>query len=66
MAKIKGDEYVKFVTEQFVQYIETPKAERKQTRTSARAQREPWLTRWFGWGPMSLMLWWRGITHRQR
>lgn len=62
----KGDEYVKFMTEKFVAYIETPREERRQSRTSAKARREPWLTRWFGWGPMSIMLWWRGRAERQR
>ncbi|MGO4545726.1 YqzE family protein [Paenibacillus sp. 2TAB23] len=62
----KGDEYVKYMAEQFVAYIETPREERKQTRTSAKARREPWLTRWFGWGPMSIILWWRGLVQRQR
>jgi hypothetical protein len=66
MATIKGDEYVKYVTEQLVTFIETPREERKQIRTSARALKDPWLTRWFGWGPMSIMLWWRGFTQRQR
>ncbi|WP_139997750.1 YqzE family protein [Paenibacillus paridis] len=62
----KGEEYVKYMTEQFVAYIETPREERKQTRTSAKARREPWLTRWFGWGPVSIMLWWRGRAERHR
>ncbi|RIX59389.1 YqzE family protein [Paenibacillus nanensis] len=60
MAKIKGDELVKFMTERFVEYLETPAESRKNARTSAKASREPWLTRWFGWGPASLMIWWRG------
>lgn len=59
----KSDEYVKFVTQQFITYMETPREERKQTR---KARREPWLTRWFGWGPMSIMLWWRGRIQRHR
>ncbi|WP_138751980.1 YqzE family protein [Paenibacillus sinopodophylli] len=62
----KGDEYVKYITEQFVNYIETPREERKQTRMSAKARREPWLTRWFGLGPMSILIWWRGRTGGQR
>ncbi|HTG69264.1 MAG TPA: YqzE family protein [Candidatus Udaeobacter sp.] len=62
----KGDEYVKYMTEQLVTYLETPREERKQIRTSAKARREPWLTRWFGFGPMSIMLWWRGRVERHR
>ena len=56
----KADEYVKYLTEQFVNYMERPREERKQLRSSAKASREPWLTRWFGWGPVSLLIWWRG------
>ncbi|WP_168120634.1 YqzE family protein [Paenibacillus sp. HB172176] len=64
---IKGDELVKFATQQFVRYIETPPQVRKENRTSAKASREPWLTRWFGLGPISLFIWWRGRTmNRQR
>jgi hypothetical protein len=66
MAKIKSEDYVKYMTEQFMAYMDTPKEERKQTRTSAKARREPWLTHWFGWGPMSIMLWWRGREQRHR
>ncbi|WP_238327396.1 YqzE family protein [Paenibacillus gorillae] len=46
--------------------METPRAERKQTKASARAQREHWMTRWFGVGAMSVLLWWRGRAERQR
>lgn len=66
MAVKGGSELVKYMTEQLVAYMETPAETRKQSRTSAKAAREPWLTRWFGWGPLSLMLWWRGKTDRQR
>lgn len=66
MAKIKGaNELAKYMTEQFVTYMETPREQRKQTRSSAKALREPWLTRWFGWGPASLMIWWKIRTERQ-
>jgi len=57
-------DYVKFMTEKLVNYLETPKEQRKLTRTSAKAAREHWLTRWFGWGPMSFMLWWKSRGHR--
>ncbi|AOZ94009.1 YqzE family protein [Paenibacillus crassostreae] len=48
-----GDELklVKYITEQVVTYMETPKDER---RTSVR---EPWATKWFGMIPLSLTLW---------
>lgn len=61
-----GKELVKYMAEKFVAYVETPSEERKQAKTSAKANREHWLTRWFGWGPMSLVLWWRRREQRQR
>lgn len=62
----KGSDLAKYVTEQFVTYMETPSEVRKQVKSTAKASREPWLTRWFGWGPVSLMLWWRGRAQRHR
>ncbi|MFF2482831.1 YqzE family protein [Paenibacillus sp. NPDC058071] len=52
-----GNDLIKYMTVQVVQYMETPRAERKQARASAKAQREHWLTRWFGVGAMSLLIW---------
>jgi hypothetical protein len=66
MAVKGGSELVKYMTEQLVTYMETPAEARKQNKTSAKAAREPWLTRWFGFGGMSLMLWWRARAGRQR
>ncbi|QNK54447.1 YqzE family protein [Paenibacillus sp. PAMC21692] len=61
-----GSDLVKYMTEQFITYMETPSETRKQAKTSAKAAKEPWLTRWFGFGGMSLMMWWRGRSGRQR
>ncbi|MCR2803767.1 YqzE family protein [Paenibacillus soyae] len=60
MAVKGGSDLVKYMTERFVEYVETPAETRKQARTSAKAAREPWLIRWFGWGPAGLLIWWRG------
>ncbi|MFX3633074.1 MAG: YqzE family protein [Candidatus Pristimantibacillus sp.] len=54
-----GNDLIKYVTVELVNYIETPRDERKQNKASAKALREHWLTRWFGLGPISVMLWWR-------
>ncbi|MBW7454685.1 YqzE family protein [Paenibacillus sepulcri] len=59
-----SDEWVKYVTEQFVQYVETSKDERKQSRQTAKASREPWLTKWFGIAPLGVALWWRSRSGR--
>lgn len=59
-----GSDLVKFMTQQFVEYMETPREVRKQARSEAKANKEPWLTHWFGWGPMGLKLWWKGKSGR--
>ncbi|MHA0857824.1 YqzE family protein [Paenibacillus sp. CMAA1364] len=48
-----GDELklVKYITEQVVTYIETPKEERKIK------QKEPWSMKWFGMIPIGVTLW---------
>jgi hypothetical protein len=47
-------EYLKYLTRLFVQYVETPKEERRRKQP-----REAWSTRWFGAIPMSIKLLWR-------
>ncbi|MFC4777274.1 YqzE family protein [Paenibacillus sp. GCM10023252] len=66
MAVVKSDELIKYMTQRVVTYIETPREEREKTRASAKVTREPWLTRWFGWGPVGVMMWWKKQTSRQR
>ncbi|XEC93041.1 YqzE family protein [Paenibacillus tarimensis] len=61
-----GSEYVKFVTQRVVRYIETPKDVRRQVRKEAKAVREPWLTRWFGVAPLGIKIWWNGKKDRRR
>ncbi len=50
----KGKELVKFITEQVVTYIETPREARKLAKISSKEQRENWRTRWFGMLPLSI------------
>lgn len=64
MEMADGGDYLKYMTERFVTYLDTPKEQRKQSRSSAKATREPWLTRWFGWGPIGILMWWRGRGQR--
>lgn len=60
-----GSEWVKYVTERVVTYIETPKEERKQSRQEAKQLREPWLTRWFGLAPLGVKVWWDSRRRRR-
>ncbi|CAM2949775.1 YqzE family protein [Paenibacillus sediminis] len=53
-SKIKGDELLKYITEQVVTYIDTPKDIRREKRLQTR---ESWQYRWFGMIPFSIHLW---------
>ncbi|QAY65333.1 YqzE family protein [Paenibacillus protaetiae] len=60
------NEYIKYLTQRFVTYMDTPRVERKQTKVQEKAEREHWVTRWFGVGAYGVVLWWRRQVHRQR
>ncbi|CAM4127047.1 hypothetical protein BAMA_22465 [Bacillus manliponensis] len=47
------NDYIRYVTQQFVSYMDVPKEDRKQKRQQRRAEREPFLNRWFGIVPFS-------------
>lgn len=57
----KGDELVKYITQQVVTYMDTPKDVRRKQRQEKRTSRQeaPWVSRWFGVLPISLRLWFR-------
>ncbi|WP_438448662.1 YqzE family protein [Gorillibacterium sp. sgz5001074] len=54
----KSDDLVKYITQQVVTYIDTPREVRRQMRQERRSKRreEPWSSRWFGLLPLSLKL----------
>ncbi|WP_080845145.1 YqzE family protein [Cytobacillus gottheilii] len=45
---MKSNDYVKFMTETFVKYMDQPKDERKKYRQQKKIEKEPFLFRWFG------------------
>lgn len=53
------NDYVKFVTQQFVRYIDKPKEERKQQRRQRKEERDTFVQRWFGVIPFAVMMWYR-------
>lgn len=53
------DDIVTILTEKLVNYVETPKAQRKEVRRAKQEVKEPWSIRWFGMIPLSLSIWWR-------
>lgn len=53
---MSANDYVKFVTEQIVKYIDTPKEVRVQRKAERKNAKTPFLTKWFGILPMSLSM----------
>ncbi|RED56286.1 YqzE family protein [Cohnella lupini] len=58
-----GSEYLKYVTEQVVSYMDTPADENEKKHK--KVSREPWLTKWFGVAPMGLMMWWNNRVDKK-
>ena len=58
-----GEEIVKYMTQKMVQYIDTPREERRLRRLQRRNISEPWSTRWFGLIPMAFAMW---VSHKFR
>ncbi|MEM5592314.1 YqzE family protein [Niallia circulans] len=42
------NDYVKYLTQTFVQYMDQPKEERKKLRAERKGLKEPFILRWFG------------------
>lgn len=49
----KGEELLKYITTQMIEYIEKPREERQK---SAAMRREDWSRRWFGMVPLSMKM----------
>ncbi|TRZ37603.1 YqzE family protein [Niallia circulans] len=45
---MKTNDYVKYLTQTFVQYMDQPKEERKKIKQERRINKEPFMLRWFG------------------
>ena len=42
------NDYVKYLTQTFVQYMDQPKEERQKLRAKRKGMKEPFMLRWFG------------------
>ncbi|MEH7345510.1 YqzE family protein [Bacillus sp. JJ1532] len=51
---MKSNDYVKYITETVVKYIDQPKDERKKSKLEKKDVKEPFLYRWFGLIPYIL------------
>jgi hypothetical protein len=53
---MKTNDYVKYITQTVVQYIDQPQNERKKLRQEKKEQRATFMYRWFGIVPFVFML----------
>jgi len=56
---IKTEDYIKYLTEKVVAYMDMPPEVRKEQRSLNRSARDPWHVRWFGMIPLSVNIWWK-------
>ncbi|GCL71120.1 MULTISPECIES: YqzE family protein [Paenibacillus] len=61
----KKEELVKYVTQQVVKYMDTPKEVRKQVKAGKKVGREPWQYRWFGMLPFVLRMWMEPLRRKR-
>lgn len=54
--RLSTNDYVKFVTQQIVSYIDKPKEERRLTKEQRRFEHSPLVNRWFGLIPFAFMI----------
>lgn len=50
------NDYVKFMTQEIVQYMDKPKDDRKKQRQQKKRERQPFAVRWFGVLPYALIM----------
>ncbi|MED3571657.1 YqzE family protein [Cytobacillus praedii] len=51
---MKSNDYVKYITQTVVKYIDQPKDERKKSRLEKKNAKEPFLLKWFGIIPYAI------------
>ncbi|GGE23067.1 hypothetical protein GCM10011571_26420 [Marinithermofilum abyssi] len=51
---MSSQDFLKYLVQEMVKYMETPKAERKEARLSRKQVRPGWKQHWFGMIPFSL------------
>ncbi|SER16500.1 YqzE-like protein [Gracilibacillus ureilyticus] len=54
-----NDDYVKYVTQRIVKYMDTPKHERRRDRSDREKDVQFYSNRWFGVLPFAVRLFWQ-------
>ncbi|OIJ20281.1 YqzE family protein [Anaerobacillus alkalidiazotrophicus] len=52
---MKTNDYIKYVTQQFVSYVDTSSEERKAQKVERKANKLPFTYRWFGLIPFAII-----------
>jgi hypothetical protein len=50
------NDLVKYLTQQFVTYLDSPKDHRKQVKNTKKSSQPPFILRWFGIIPFGFMM----------
>jgi len=61
-----GTEYLKYVTEKVVGYLDRPTDEDGERQKPPKRSKEHWATRWFGVAPLGVMVWWGARAERKK
>ena len=60
------NDYVRFVTQEFVSYMDAPKEASKTKKEQRRAEKEPFMNKWFGVMPLSVALFYRNVKSKRK
>lgn len=63
---MKSDDYVKYLTEQFVRYMSQPSSEKKSAKEQRRLERPSLSYRLFGLLPFSLNYYKKNVMHKSQ
>ncbi|MDF2945720.1 MAG: hypothetical protein K0S51_399 [Bacillales bacterium] len=53
---MKTNDYIKYVTQEFVKYMNQPDEVKKKIKEEKKQNQEPFLTKWFGVLPISVSI----------
>jgi hypothetical protein len=53
---LSTNDYIKYITQTFVQHYSIPKSERKQKRIQKKEEKPPFLLNWFGLLPYAFLM----------
>ena len=61
-----GDKLVRYITQQVVNFLDTPRTTRLESRRRNRTNRERWAYRWFGMIPFALGFWYKNVRKKRK